>query len=148
MSDFSRRKRKGMDDVQRRKRKILTILIAYLSVLLCCTFYSQKEMNRLLIHVREGHLRQGEVNGVLDDRTLPLSAVYRDENGPCVYEIIVRETPLGRRNYVNRISVYVKDTDMEEERVAVELSLDEMSRIVVWSSEEPQDRMIVWVEEE
>ena len=113
-----------------RKRIVLGILIIYLLLLAGLTFFSDHILKTRLPEVEAVHVTSGTVNDTYYNKTVPLSAVYSDEKGQYLFEIVIRETPLGKRYYLNRVNAVILETDADTMKTAVESVLPHNALLV------------------
>ena len=131
-----------------RKKIVLGILIVYLLTLAGLTFFSDHMLKKQLPEVEAVHVTSGTVNDTYYNKTVPLSAVYSDEKGQCLFEIVIRETPLGKRYYLNRVDAVILETDAGTMNTAVESVLSHNSLLVKDCSVLPEACEMVRVKDE
>lgn len=126
------------------KRNILIIVTSlYFLMLGVLTIFSGEFQKSSLPVLQRTRITSSELNGTYYDQVLPSSAVFADENGNYVFQLIERETPLGKRFYIERINAHIIFVDPENNMIALETSLNDESYVVIADSEELADKQIV-----
>ena len=79
---------------------------------------------------------------------VPKSAVFRDDEGEYILEVVTKETPLGPRYYVDRVAVYVIEKDLRTGDCAITCPLQRGSAIVSATKEELSSKDMVVLKED
>ena len=113
--------------------------------MLYMTVFSQAMLEKTIPSVTGSSIESGYLEAVFYSQIVPEEAVFRNENGDYLFEIIEKKSPLGVRYYVKKVKAEILAADPDKALYAVSSALPPGSRIITGSQEEPEDGDIVMV---
>ena len=126
------------------KTWILWVLAGYLAALLVFTFLSNQILQASVPHVKVYEVRSDYFGDTLYNKVVPISAVTYDANGnACVFELVERNTPLGKRYYLNKVGALVLEQDIRKKTCAIDSAIGFQGKVIEIKGEEYKDGDIV-----
>ena len=121
------------------------LLILFFSIMLYLTVFSQTMLDKTIPSVTGRSIESGYLEDVFYSQIVPEEAVFRNENGDYLFEIIEKQSPLGVRYYVKKVKAEILAADPDKALYAVSTAVPAGSRIVTGSQEDLEDGDIVMV---
>lgn len=123
----------------------MTALSVYLVFMLLFLLISEQHLNLYLANVRYAYVESRYFDGAYFEKVIPSETISADSEGACVYEIITRDTPIGKRNYLHRVSIAVLKTFDNHQFAAISSSVELGSRVIYNDEQEHHDKEPVYV---
>ncbi len=115
----------------KKKTWILWVLVGYLAALLVFTFLSNQILQASVPHVKVHEARSDYFGDTLYNKVVPISAVTYDANGnACVFELVERNTPLGKRYYLNKVGALVLEKDIRKKTCAIDSAIGFQGKVI------------------
>ena len=111
--------------------------------MLALTFFSNYVLQNTIPKVSTGRISGGTCGGVFYEKTVPFSALFMDKESSYLFEIVEKDTPLGKRYYLNRVNAVVLQRDYETKTAGIASAAELHCRILTDSEEEVEDKEIV-----